>query len=161
MTIVATTERGDTLLSAGLLILRLGIGGYMASHGWGKLQMILAGQYDMFGDPIGIGSQLSLFLVMFAEFICALLVVLGAATRFAVIPLIITMGVAAFVAHGSDPWTMETAAKLFFSGKAKHWGSKEPALMFLTVFLALALTGAGKYSVDAIFAARRRRRYLA
>ena len=65
------TERN---LSLGLLILRLGTAGYLATHGWGKLQMLLAGQHEMFGDPIGIGSKLSLLLVVFAEFVCALLV---------------------------------------------------------------------------------------
>lgn len=142
-------------LSLGLLILRLGTAGYMATHGWGKLQMVLAGQHGMFGDPIGIGPKLSLFLVMFAEFICALLVLIGAATRLAAIPVVITMLVAAFVAHGSDPWTMGKAAELFFSGASKSWASKQPALMFGTTFLALIFTGAGQYSVDGLVAKRR------
>ena len=146
----------ESRLSLGLLILRLGMGGYMATHGWGKLQMVLSGQYEMFGDPIGIGSRLSLLLVMFAEFICALLVVAGAATRLAAIPVVITMGVAAFVTHGSDPWTMQAAAMAFFSGASKSWASKEPALMFLVGFLALVFTGAGQYSVDGLVARRRK-----
>ena len=65
------------------------------------------------------------------------------------------MCVAAFVAHGSDPWTMSKAAELFFSGASKSWASKQPALMFATVFLALIFTGAGRYSVDALLAKRR------
>lgn len=146
----------DSKLSLGLLILRVGIGGYLITHGWGKLQMILAGQYEMFGDPIGIGSRLSLILVMFAELVCALLVVIGAATRLAAIPVVIAMGVAAFVAHGSDPWTMQAAAMAFFSGASKSWASKQPALMFLAVFLALIFTGAGQYSIDALVARRRK-----
>jgi putative oxidoreductase len=145
----------DRSLSIGLLILRIGIAGYMATHGWGKLQMVLAGQYEMFGDPIGIGSRLSLLLVMFAEFICALLVLVGAATRLAAIPVVITMCVAAFVAHGNDPWTMTKAAELFFSGASKSWASKQTPLMFAAVFLALIFTGAGRYSVDGLLAKRR------
>ena len=150
------TFMNDSKLSLGLLILRVGIGSYLATHGWGKLQMFLAGQHEMFGDPIGIGSKLSLILVVFAELVCAILVVIGAATRLAAIPVVIAMGVAAFVAHGSDPWTMQAAAMAFFSGASKSWASKQPALMFLVVFLALVFTGAGQYSVDALIARRRK-----
>ena len=146
----------DRNLSIGLLILRLGTAGYLATHGWGKLQMLLAGQHVMCGDPIGIGSKLSLVLVVFAEFVCALLVLVGAVTRLASIPVVINMCVAAFVAHGSDPWTMSKAAELFFSGASKSWASKQPALMFATVFLALIFTGAGLYSVDGLLAKRRK-----
>ena len=88
---------------------------------------------------------------MFAEFLCALLVMAGLATRLAAIPLVVAMGVAAFVAHGADPWTMAAATN----------GSKQPALMFLSVFLALVFTGAGGYSLDAQVVPRikRRKRY--
>lgn len=145
----------DRNLSIGLLILRIGIAGYMITHGWGKVQMVLGDQHEMFGDPVGLGSRLSLLLVTFAEFFCAILVVAGLATRLAAVPVVIAMLVAAFVAHGSDPWTMQEAAMRFFSGASKSWASKEPALMFATVFLALVFTGAGRYSLDALIARRR------
>jgi putative oxidoreductase len=136
--------------SIGLLILRAGIGGYMATHGWGKLQMVLDGNYAMLGDPIGIGPHASLILTAFAEFACAALVVVGLGTRLAAIPLVIAMGVAAFVAHGADPWSMETAAIRFMTGESESWASKQPALMFLVPFLALAFTGAGRFSLDTL-----------
>lgn len=150
-------RRGELIPSIGLLILRVGMGGFMASHGWGKLQMILDGQSAEFGDPIGLGPALSLYLVTFAEFLCALLVVVGLGTRFAAAPIVIAMGVAAFVVHGHDPWTMGKGAELFFAGKAKMWSSKEPALLFLAAFLALMATGPGKLSLDAMLRGRRRR----
>jgi putative oxidoreductase len=81
--------------------------------------------------------------------------VLGAATRLAAIPPVIAMAVAAFVAHGSDPWTSQAAAEAFFAGTSKSWASKQPALMFLVGFLALVFTGAGQYSVDALVRRRR------
>ena len=124
--------------SIGLLILRLGIGGYMASHGWGKFQMLLKGDFDKFPDIIGLGSTLSLILITSAEFFCAVLVIAGAATRLAAIPIVFGMGVAAFVAHANDPWTMQPSG-----------ASKEPAMLFLIPFLALIFTGAGKFSIDA------------
>ena len=157
----ATTHvarRQDRSTSIGLLILRVGIAGYLATHGWGKLQMMRGGEWEMFGDPIGLGAQLSLTLVTGAELICALLVVLGLATRFAAVPVVFAMGVAALVAHGADPWTMEKGYELFMSGQAESWASKEPALLFLVGFLALIFTGAGRYSLDALIAPRLGRR---
>lgn len=151
-----TTHEHSVMSSVGLLILRLGIGGYMASHGWGKFQMVISGNLDGFGDPIGIGSAASLILITFAEFICAILIMLGAATRLAAIPPVLGMAVAAFVAHGGDPWTAGGGAQLFMSGASQSWASKEPALLFLIAFLALAFTGAGRFSVDALVRQRRR-----
>lgn len=153
----AQTNRQELATSIGLLILRLGIGGYLLTHGWGKVQMLRAGQFEMMGDPIGLGSRLSLWLVMFAEFVCSLLVMAGLATRLAALPVAFAMGVAAFVAHARDPWTMEGAARLFFAGQTKMMLAKEPALIFLIVFLALAFTGAGRFSVDALVRSRRRK----
>lgn len=152
------TQRQELMRSVGLLILRVGMGGYMLTHGWGKLQMVLAGGFDQFGDPIGLGNRASLVLVMMAEFVCALLVVLGLATRFAAVPLVVAMAVAAFVAHGNDPWTMETAALRFMAGEAQSWASREPALMYLIPFLALIFTGAGRFSLDGVIAPRWRER---
>ncbi len=129
----------EPLTSLGLLILRLGIGGFMLSHGWGKAQMLINGQADKFGDPIGLGSALSLILMVIAEFVCAILVMIGFATRLAAIPVVIGMAVAAFKVHANDPWTMQGGG-----------GSKEPALLFLIPFLALVFTGAGKFSVDGL-----------
>lgn len=148
----------DRWTSVGLLILRLGIGGFLITHGWGKLQMVLGGQFEQFGDPIGLGPTVSLVLITGAEFFCALLVMLGLGTRFAAIPVVIGMGVAALVAHGGDPWTSGEGARLFMSGQAQSWASKEPAMVFLVAFLGFAFTGAGRYSVDALIGPRLRRR---
>jgi len=117
-------------MDAGLLILRLISGGLMLSHGWPKLQKIAAGTLE-FGDPIGIGQAPSLFLAVFAEVICSVLVILGLLTRAAVIPLIITMAVAFFIVHGADPL-----------------GVKELSLIYLGIFLTLFFTGPGKYAIE-------------
>ena len=93
-----------------------------------------------------------------AEFFCALLVILGFATRLAAAPIVFGMAVAAFVAHGGDPWTMGQGAALFMAGKAKSWASKEPALLFLIPFLALMFAGAGKLSIDGLIWRRWRER---
>lgn len=140
----------DVSTSIGLLILRLGVGGYMASHGVGKFTKLMRGEAVLMEDPVGWGLGLSSFLIVFAEFFCALFVMAGFATRFSAAILVIAMAVAAFVAHGADPWSSETAAMAFFEGKSKVWFSKEPALLFLIPFLALVFTGAGKVSVDGV-----------
>jgi putative oxidoreductase len=148
----------DLLSSVGLLILRLGMGGFMATHGWGKVQMLRAGDFAGFGDPIGIGPAPSLILATAAEFGCALLVALGLGTRFAALPVAFTMGVAAFVAHATDPWTSGKGAELFFSGQSKMWSSKEPALVYLFGFLSLVFTGGGRFALDALIGRKRRGR---
>ncbi len=152
------SERREVATSIGLLTLRLGVGGYLITHGWGKLQMLIGGGAARFGDPVGLGSTLSLALVTLSEFVCALLIIPGLATRLAAIPVVVSMSVAAFVVHAADPWTMETAAKAFFSGASKSWASKEPALLYLIPFLALAFSGGGKFSLDALIATRWNRR---
>ncbi len=141
-------QRQDLTGSIGLLVLRLGVGGFLLTHGFGKLQMVLAGDFAKFGDPIGLGSGLSLVLVTMAEFFCALAVVVGAATRPAAATVVISMSVAAFVAHAGNPWTMETGYRLFMAKQASSWASKEPALLYLIPFLALVFTGAGGLSID-------------
>ncbi len=150
--------RQNLTTSIGLLILRLGVGGYMATHGWGKVWMLFDGDFDKFADPIGLGNTLGLVLATGAEFLCAVLVMLGLATRFAAAPVVFTMAVAAFVVHRADPWTAGRAYELFAAGETKFPVSKEPALLFLIPFLALVFTGPGELSIDRLALARWRRR---
>ena len=115
----------------GLLFLRLASGGMMAySHGWGKLQKMLGGDFS-FADPIGMGEEASLVLTVFAEFVCGILVALGLFTRVALIPLIITMWVAVFIIHADDPFSKQ-----------------EFGLLYLIPYLALYFTGPGTISLD-------------
>lgn len=144
------TPQQSAIASLGLLILRLGVGGLMAVHGWGKLQMVLNGQLDKFADPIGLGSATSLILVTVAEFGCAILVMLGLLTRLAAIPPAIAMGVAAFIVHEKDPWSLEQAVRQVVDGTFMSGPAKEVALLYLIPFLALVLTGPGRISLDAL-----------
>lgn len=117
--------------SFGLLLLRVGVGAMMAlRHGWPKFQSY-GERAASFADPFGIGGEISLGLVVFAELVCAGLLVIGLATRAAVIPLIVTMGVAVFLIHWEDPLA-----------------KKEMAIIYLAPYLALLFTGPGRFSVD-------------
>lgn len=114
----------------GLLILRVGVSGLMLTHGIPKLMQLLEGNME-FGDPLGIGSSLSLILTVIGEALCPILIIFGIKTRLASIPPIITMLVAAFIVHASDPVA-----------------TKEKALLYLFGFVAIGLMGAGRISVD-------------
>lgn len=129
---MTSTDMTEPRVSAGLLVLRLASGGFMlVFHGWGKL-MNFGTRLDTFGDPLGIGSPLSLTLTVFAEFFCSLGLIMGFKTRAAAVPLLITMLVVATVVHADDPWN-----------------KKEFALLYAIPFLTLIFTGGGKYSLDA------------
>jgi putative oxidoreductase len=125
----------DKYRNFGLLLLRGVVGLYMAfGHGLGK---ITGGpsQWAELGGAMGLLGINFLpafwgFMAAFAEFVCALLVVLGLATRPALILLVINMTVAANM-H------IQTGN-----------GSPESAIIYGITFLALIFMGPGKYSLD-------------
>lgn len=132
-------ELRETAREIGLFIFRVAVGAFMiAGHGYGKW-MDFTEKAESFRDPIGLGAEWSLTLTVGAEFFCAALVVIGLATRIACIPLVIAMSVAAFVAHGGEPF-----------------GEKEMALLYGVSFLFLMLAGPGKLSIDGIISFLRR-----
>ncbi|TWU25471.1 DoxX [Novipirellula galeiformis] len=122
--------RSEKLTSTGLLFLRVGIGVLMLVHGIAKLKGF-GEMADQFPDPIGVGSKLSLILAIGAEVGCSLLLIVGFATRLALLPLVMTMVVALFVVHRADPWV-----------------AKELAAIYLLVYLSLLMTGPGRFSID-------------
>ncbi len=113
-----------------VLLLRLGAGAVMLTHGLPKLQKIMAGDFT-FADPIGFGPVVSLLLAAFAEGICSIFLMLGLWSRLSALMLSFTMATAYFVYHSADPF-----------------GTKEPAMLFLIIFVVLFFTGGGKYSLD-------------
>lgn len=123
---------------AGLLFLRLAIGAMMLfGHGLPKL-LAFSEKAETFSDPLGVGSTTSLVLAIFGEVVASALVMAGLATRAAAVPLLVTMLVAAFVVHADDPWQR-----------------KEFALLFAVPALTLVLTGAGRFSLDALLSRKK------
>jgi len=118
-----------------LLIIRIVFGASMIiGHGWGKMMRFFGDGPIQFGDPLGLGPTASLVLVVFAEVLCSVLLMVGLFSRWVTIPLIITMLTAIFIAHWGDPF-----------------GKMDKALLFLTVYVALLITGPGAYSLDAFW----------
>ena len=123
----------DFATSIGLLVLRLGAGGLLlCGHGLGKLMNAGAGAPG-FPDPIGLGPVWSFWLVVFAEVLCAGLVMVGLLTRLSTLPILGFLAVAGFIQHANDPWPR-----------------RELAFLFAVPFLALVMTGAGRFSLDAL-----------
>lgn len=135
-TIIAS-PLNERYFSLALLILRVVASAYMLTHGWAKL----TGFSDMsaqFPDPIGVGSTLSLALIIGAEFFASLFIILGLFTRLAAVPIVIAMSVAAFVIHSANPFNV-----------------KELALLYLVVYIFILMAGAGRYSLDYLFFGKR------
>ena len=120
----------DNAISFAALVLRLAVGGLVIPHGYHKL-VNFASISSRFADPLHIGSSMTLGLAIFAEFFCAIFILIGLFTRLACIPVIITMAFAVFYAHKGD----------FFN-------TGEKATIFLLCSVALLFIGPGKISAD-------------
>ncbi|GAA5088644.1 DoxX family protein [Chryseobacterium ginsengisoli] len=138
MNYLNSTNSNSVLKDISLLAVRVFIGFAMLSHGFPKLQMLLEGKNDFFSF-LGMGSQISLGLTVFAEFACSILLILGLFSRIALGFLIFTMIIAGFVVHGADPFAKQ-----------------ELSLIYLSVYLLLIVFGAGKFSVDHMIEKRKR-----
>jgi putative oxidoreductase len=117
-------------VNIGVLLLRVYASAMMLTHGGPKFMRLLDGNMK-FGDPLGIGSEFSFLLVIFSEFFCSILIIIGLGTRLATIPLIITMLVALFIAHSDDPIS-------------EHLN----IVWYILAYIALMISGSGKYSLD-------------
>lgn len=121
----------------GLLLLRLVVGLYLAvGHGWGKIAggpEQWAGLGGVMEGVFGIGFAPAFwgFLSGFAEFACALLVVVGLFFRPALILLVLNMFVASM---GHITGVID--------------GGPEMAVLYGIIFLSLIFIGPGAYSLD-------------
>jgi len=128
------TSEGRTSRDTGLLILRLVFGLVLFyGHGFEKLSVILSGQEIQFMDPIGIGANTSYYMAGFAEGVCALLLIVGLFSRPATLILAINFLVI-FIFHA-------------FMNK-DGFQVLELRFIYLFSFIALTLTGPGRFSLD-------------
>lgn len=114
----------------GLLILRIYAGVTMAGGGLDKIPVgsWFAGQVEGIGFPL---PRLFAFLAAFAEFGGGWLLVLGLCVRPAAFLMAFTMGVASWTIHA----------------EVAFWGL-HIARIYFWVYVALTLTGGGRYSLD-------------
>ena len=116
----------------GYTLFRVGIPALMLVHGYQKFEKLIAGGDIKFLDFMGIGTETSLLLAVIGELVAPLFLIVGFKTRWAAIPAIITMFVAAFVAHSGEPLD-----------------EREHSLLYLVAFVAIAMIGSGSNSIDA------------
>lgn len=117
-------------VSTGLLALRIYVGAMMLFRAIGKAQ-----NYDYlidnFPDPLGIGSATTFAIITIIEGIGSALLIIGLYTRISAVVLACGMFVAAFFAF---PGKGYIAVELF--------------ILYLGVYITLAITGAGQFSLD-------------
>jgi len=114
-----------------LLVARLWFGLTMLfNHGFDKLAHFndIVGTFP---DPLRLGQEASLVLVVMAEVLAALLLTVGFLTRIAAAVLVIDMFVAFLMVH-----------------RTEMQGDGELAFLYLTGFVILAIAGGGLFSVD-------------
>ena len=125
-----STKYSAAAFNIAMLVLRAGMGILMLPHGYDKLVNFQKYSKD-FMSFLGLGNTASFALLIFAEFFCSLLLILGLFSRFVVIPLIIAMSVALVKAE-----------------KGEVFGKGEHATLFIIGFVTILLVGPGKISVD-------------
>ena len=131
---IFSTKYSAGAFSAAILLLRLALGILMMHHGYQKL-MHFSDIQGKFMNFMGLGTTVSLALVVFAEFFCSMFLILGLFTRLAAIPLIIATLVMVFKAHNGDVF-----------------GDGETAAIYLSGYIVLLLVGPGRVSVDSMIA---------
>ncbi|MGO3886678.1 MAG: DoxX family protein [Mycetocola sp.] len=129
--------------SLGLLVLRLALGGLMLAHGLQKLLVWgVAGTQGSFAEMGVPMADIAAIGVIAVEVVGGVLIALGLGTRVVGVLIAIDMLVALFLVHlSAGPFASE--------------GGYELVLAFAAIGVALSLTGAGRYSGDAMIAARR------
>lgn len=127
-----STAYTDFSFNLAIFLLRLSLGVLMIPHGYDKLVNFAKYKGD-FMNFLGMGSTLSLALVVFAEFFCSVFLIMGLFTRVVVAILLVEMIVVVFKAHNGN---------IFADG--------EHGSLFLAGFVAILLVGPGKASLDGI-----------
>jgi putative oxidoreductase len=83
-------------------------------------------------DPLGMGHTLTLLCALFAEVVCPVFIAIGLFTRLAALPVVFLLAVSMVLVH--PDWSIEQG---------------QFGWLLVIVFGTIALSGAGRYSVDA------------
>lgn len=115
-----------------ILAFRLLFGILLMMHGiqkWAQFEILST----TFPNPIGIGSHISLLLVILAELFCSMFFIVGFMYRIVLLPMIFSMCIAFFIVHSCS---ISNGGELSF--------------IYLIVFSLLYIIGPGRYSLDKI-----------
>jgi len=126
----------SSTIDRGLLLIRLALGLVFTLHGWMKLTVLgvtgTAGFLGQLGVPLpGVNAVVLIAL----ELVGGLMLALGAGTRVVGALLAFSMFVATVAAHGANGFYLPSGYEF--------------TLTLTMVTLAIVLTGAGRYSLDA------------
>ena len=105
-------------------------------HGWPKV-VHYQQELQHIDDPLNLGRALTLWCALLAEVVCPLFIAAGLFTRLAALPVVFLLAVSMLLVH-------------------PEWSIAEGQFgwLLVIVFGTIALSGAGRYSVDARLAAR-------
>ena len=118
---------------AALLVMRVGFGlSLFLKHGFEKLTGY-SHMVSHFPNPLGIGPHAGLAYALLADGICSVLVMLGLATRWAALVIVVNLAVVFTLVH-----------HMAFFGS----GHVELVVVYLVGFLAILIAGPGHYSLD-------------
>ncbi len=119
----------------GLLLLRIWLAiGLFTNHGWEKLFQFNE-MLEKFPDPLLLGKTTGLVFALICDGICTILIALGMFTRLSSFLIVINMSVVFFI---------------FWQAKITEIHGELP-FIYLGTYLFLSISGAGKYSLDAIY----------
>ena len=145
-----------------LLLLRFSGVGLALAHGLGKLVALGSGSDGFVQGVARLGFPFPLAFAWAAalvEVVSGLLIAVGLATRIAAVFGAVVVAVAAFLRHQALAQLGGALGVASVTpGEVEAWGSPEKALLYLLVFVALALLGPGRWSVGHLVARRRERR---
>jgi putative oxidoreductase len=126
--------------SVALLLGRLAVGLLFVSTGWGKVHDIP--KVVKFFESLAIPAPgFQAVLVSWSELLCGSAIVIGLLTRFATVPLIVSMTVALLTAKSGD-----------IHGILDLVGQDE--FTYLVLLVMIAILGPGKYAIDHLLAKR-------
>jgi len=125
------------------LALRLAVGTVLAYHGWLKIPDVAG--FTGFVESLGVPApELVAYVVTYLEFLGGIALIIGLATRYVAALFVVEM-----------VFTI-SLVKLDVGLIAAEGVGAELDILILATALSLVLTGAGRWSVDALFVGRRR-----
>ncbi|EAS43359.1 DoxX family protein [Photobacterium profundum] len=122
-----TSHRVEDIL---LLILRIAVGSAMLTHGITKI-LNFNEMAPGFMDPLGVGSEVSFLLVIFAEVIGSIGLILGVVTRVCAATLMFNMLMAVYLV-----------------GMVQGWSGIELAFLYSMIYLTLLILGGGRIALE-------------